>query len=110
MGKVSKKTVCETNNVQYLDIRMAQVNGLRTFDEIKTATNICGECTGCKENIDYILTTVCGCMDVSFEDIIKAVENGADTVEKVGQATKAGTAPDCGRCKILIENVVATGR
>ena len=107
---MANKTICETNNVQYLDIRMAQVSGLRTFDEIKTAVNICGKCEGCKENIDYILTTVCGCMGVSFEDIIKAVKTGADTVEKVGEATKAGTAADCGRCKILIENVIAIGR
>ena len=108
MAKIT--TVCETNNVQYLDIRMAQVKGLRTFDEIKNATNICGKCAGCKAHLDFIFTTVCSCMGVSFEAIAEAVKNGADTVEKVGEATKAGTAPDCGRCKILIENIVATGR
>ena len=74
-------TVCEANNVQYLDIRMAQVKGLRTFDEIKASVNICGECPGCKEHLDMIFTTVCSCMGVSFETVAEAVKNGADTVE-----------------------------
>jgi len=109
--KLAKITiVCETNNVKYLDVRMAQVRGLRTLDEIKAAVNICGECAGCKENMGWILTTVCSCMDVSFEDIVKAIKNGADTVEKVGEVTGAGTAVDCGRCKILIENIIVIGR
>ena len=108
MAKIT--TVCETNHVQYLDIRMAQVKGLRSVDELKSAVNICGECPGCKEHLPFMLSIVCGCMGVTFEEISKAISNGADTVEKVGQATKAGTAPDCGRCKILIENVIALGQ
>jgi len=103
-------TVCETNNVQYLDIRMAQVKGLRTLDEIKVATGACGECGGCKEHLDYILSTLCGCLKISMGAMIQAVQNGADTVEKACEATTAGTAPGCGRCKILIENIVALGR
>jgi len=89
---------------------MAQVSGLRTFEEIKKATHVCGECAGCKTHLDWILSTVCSCYDITFDAVIDAVKNGADTIEKVGAVTKAGTAPDCGRCKILIENIVATGR
>ena len=103
-------TVCETNNVQYLDIRMAQVKGLRTLEEIKAATNACGACEGCKEHLPYILSTLCGCLNISMAAVVQAVQNGADTVEKVCEATTAGTAPGCGRCKVLIENVVALGR
>jgi len=103
-------TVCETNNVSYLDIRMAMVQGLRTLEEIKTATNACGECAGCSEHLPWILSTVCRCLNISVAAVVEAVHNGADTVEKACAMTTAGTAPDCGRCKILIENIVAIGR
>ncbi|MCL2445325.1 MAG: (2Fe-2S)-binding protein [Oscillospiraceae bacterium] len=103
-------TVCETNQVTYLDIRMAMVQGLRTPDEIKAATNACGTCDGCNEHLPWILTTVCRCLDITMTAVIEAMQNGADTVEKACAATTAGTAPDCGRCKILIENIVAIGR
>ena len=33
---------------------------------------------------------------------------GAATVDEVGQATGAGI--DCGRCKILVENIIEIGR
>jgi len=108
MAKIT--TVCETNSVQYLDIRMAQVKGLRSLEEIRAATGVCGECPGCKEHLDYILTTVCGCLNISFEAIIQAVKEGASTLEKACAATTAGTAPGCGRCKVLIENIVEQGR
>ena len=102
--------VCDKNNVSYLDIRMAMVKGLRTVEEIKEATNICIECTGCKTSLEWILSTVCRCRAVPLKAVVDAVKNGADTVEKVGAVTKAGTDPDCGKCKILIENIVALGR
>ncbi|MCL1988430.1 MAG: (2Fe-2S)-binding protein [Firmicutes bacterium] len=104
----NKGTICEVNNVQYIDIRMAMVRGLRTLEEIKADTNVCGECPGCKENLDWILSSVCGCKNVSLEEVIAAVKNGADTVAKVGEATRAGT--DCERCTKLIENIIAIGR
>ncbi|MCL2840913.1 MAG: (2Fe-2S)-binding protein [Defluviitaleaceae bacterium] len=103
-------TVCTENDVQYLDIRKAMGSGLRTLEEIKTATNVCGICEGCGEHLDWILSTVCRCLGISMAAVVEAVKNGADTVEKVGEMTKAGTAPDCGRCKILIENIVAIGK
>ena len=105
MAKIA--TVCDKNNVQYIDIRMAMVKGLRKLEEIKEATGACGECAGCKEHLDWILSSVCGCLDVSLAAVVEAVKNGADTVEKVVATTKAGSA--CGRCKVLIENIVAQG-
>ncbi|MCL2015767.1 MAG: (2Fe-2S)-binding protein [Defluviitaleaceae bacterium] len=103
-----KGTICELNNVQYIDIRMAMVKGLRTLEEIKADTNVCGECAGCKENLDWILSSVCGCKNVSLATVVNAVKNGANTVEKVAELTQAGT--DCGRCTKLVENIIAIGR
>ena len=47
-------------------------------------------------------------MKVSFKAVVNAVKNGADTVEKVGELTEAGT--DFGRCKALIANIIELGR
>jgi bacterioferritin-associated ferredoxin len=44
------------------------------------------------------------------------VKAGADTVEKVGEITGAGTGVDevtgeeCGKCKALIQNIIDLGR
>ncbi|MGL5191552.1 MAG: (2Fe-2S)-binding protein, partial [Cetobacterium sp.] len=35
---------------------------------------------------------------------VEAVNNGADTVEKVAEITKAGAA--CGRCKVLVQDII----
>lgn len=56
------------------------------------------------ENHGFVLTSVCGCKNVSLEDVVNAIKNGADTVEKVGEETGAGTC--CGRCKPLVQNVI----
>ena len=40
--------------------------------------------------------------------MINAVNNGADTVAKVGEVTGAGTA--CGRCKGIISYIVENKR
>jgi len=106
---MSNFTVCDKNNVSYLDIRMAMVKGLRTVDEIKEATNACADCSGCETSLDLILSTVCRCRMVTLKAVVDAVKNGADTVDKVGEMVKAGTEPTCGKCKILIENVIAIG-
>ena len=36
------------------------------------------------------------------------MKNGADTVEKVGEVTGAGT--QCGRCKALVQNIIELKR
>ena len=102
------KIICNTNNVDYITLRKAMIKGARTKAELKEMTGACLECAGCKENIDYILASVCGCKNVMLADVVDAVKNGADTVEKVGNVTGAGT--DCGRCQALIANVIEIGR
>lgn len=102
------RIICEKNNVDYITVRRAMCNGARTESELKDMINVCLECDGCKNEIEGILSSVCGCKGVSLRAVVEAVENGADTVEKVGEITGAGT--DCGRCKALIENVIKLKR
>ncbi|NDL66981.1 (2Fe-2S)-binding protein [Anaerotalea alkaliphila] len=104
----NKGTICTTNNVEYIDLRRAQIKGARSLEELKAATGACGECEGCRENLEHIRDVLCGCKEVTMEAAAQAVRNGADTVEKVVEATGAGS--DCARCKALIANVVEMGR
>lgn len=104
------QVICQTNTVHYLTIRKAMVQGARTVDEVIEIAGICNDCEGCKTELPGILSSVCGCKEVSLKDVVDAVKNGADTVDKVGEITKAGTGEDCGRCKILIENIIELGR
>ncbi|WP_083461573.1 (2Fe-2S)-binding protein [Cellulosilyticum ruminicola] len=57
-------------------------------------------------DIEKILASVCGCREISLAAVVEAVKNGADTVEKVGEITGAGTGEDYGKCKALIQNVI----
>ena len=98
--------VCDKNKVSYLDIRKAMIKGMRTKGEINNTAGTCGSCQSCETSLEWILSTVCRCRAVPLKAVVDAVKNGADTVEKVGTATKAGTADDCGKCKILIENII----
>lgn len=104
----NKGIICTVNNVEYKTIRKAMCEGARTIEEIAEKTGACTECEGCKENLEYIKTTLCGCKDVSMQTVIDAVHNGADTVDKIVELTEAGSV--CGRCKALIQNVIDLGR
>jgi len=44
---------------------------------------------------------VCNCHKVTESTVLAAIKDGADTVEKIGEVTKAGTA--CGGCKRKLE-------
>jgi len=102
--------ICETNQVEYIQIRQAMCQGIRTEEELKEKVGVCLTCEGCKENIDWILSSVCGCMKTSLATVVNAVKAGATTVESVGITTGAGTGEDCGKCKALIENIIEIGR
>ena len=102
------RTICSTNNVDYITLRKAMIQGVRTKEELQTSTGICLSCDGCVENVDYILASVCGCKNVMLADVVAAIKDGADTTEKVGEATGAGTI--CGRCQALVANVIELGR
>lgn len=110
------REICTTNKVDYLSIRKAMSSGARTIDELIKTAGVCAECEGCKSELEGILSSVCGCKKVSLEAVVNAVKNGADTVEKVGQVTGAGTGVDevtgeeCGKCKVLIQNIIELGR
>ena len=110
------KVICTKNDVDYLSIRKAMTEGARTREELVELAGICSECEGCKSELDYILSSVCGCEKVSLETVVNAVKNGADTVEKIGEVTGAGTGLDeetgeeCGKCKGLIQNIIDLGR
>lgn len=110
------RIICTKNNVDYISVRKAMIAGARTAEEVKKIAGVCGECEGCAGELDAILASVCGCKKVSLEAVVSAVKNGADTVEKVGEATGAGTRVNeetgepCGKCKPLIQNIIALGR
>lgn len=48
---------------------------------------------------------VCYCLNISEADIVKAVNEGATTLEEVQDVTGAGTA--CGSCIAEIEEIIA---
>ncbi|WZL74022.1 (2Fe-2S)-binding protein [Clostridiaceae bacterium 35-E11] len=104
------RMICTTNNVDYSTIRKAMCEDARTVKELVEKTGVCTTCEGCKSELGQILSSVCGCKEVSLKTVIDAVKNGADTVEKVGEVTGAGTGEDCGRCKALIDNIIKLGR
>lgn len=104
------RVICTVNQVDYATIRKAMCSGARTREEIAEMTNACLTCEGCAKELDGILNSVCGCKSVSRADVLEAIKNGADTVEKVGAVTAAGTGQDCGRCQSLIANMIELGR
>lgn len=112
----TNRIICSTNEVDYLSIRKAMIAGARTKAELINLAGVCTECEGCQNELDAILSSVCGCKKVSLQAVIDAVKNGADTVEKVGEITAAGTGVDeetgeeCGKCKKLIQNIIDLGR
>ena len=92
---------------KYKKIRQAQANGARTIDELKEMTDIVIENDEERKEVEKVLQNACKCKNVSVEEVERAVKNGADTVEKVMEATGAGSG--CGRCKAgvipsIIEN------
>lgn len=90
----------------YIKVRNAMSNGARTLDDIKDMTDITIDTTDLKNDIESILQNACKCRSVSVEEVVKAIQNGADTVEKISEVTKAGTA--CGGCKGLLNNIIDT--
>lgn len=110
------RIICNKNNVDYVTIRKAMIAGARTKEEIAEATGACTVCEGCEAGLSNILTSVCNCRKVSLETVVNAVKAGADTVEKVSEITGAGTGVNeetgvpCGKCKVLIQNIIDLGR
>ena len=94
---------------KYKQIRMAQAKGARTIEELKELSDIVIENDEELKEVEAILKNACKCKNVSIEEVVNAVKNGADTVEKVMEVTGAGSA--CGRCKGgLITNIIENKR
>jgi len=47
---------------------------------------------------------ICHCEQVTYGDILDVIEQGADTIEKIGDATMAGVS--CGTCIEAIEEIL----
>lgn len=112
----ANRIICTEKNVDYITIRKAMIAGARTQAEVAEHAGVCLTCEGCAAELENILTSVCGCKNVSLETVITAVKSGADTVDKVGELTGAGTGvneetgEECGKCKGLIQNIIDLGR
>lgn len=104
----ANRTICHQNNIDYLTIRKAMCQGARTVEETKAVAGVCGVCDGCRSELGPILASVCGCRGVSLQAVVDAVNSGARTTEAV--ADKTGAGADCGRCKVLVQNVIDLGR
>ena len=87
---------------KYLKVRAVQAQGARTVKEVKDMTDI--ENDDEYSEIDRVLQNACKCQNVSVNEVVEAVKNGADTIEKVMAETKAGTG--CGRCKAVLQNII----
>lgn len=93
---------------KYVKVRGAQAQGARTVEEVKEMTDIIIENDAELNEIEAVLKNACRCKNVSVEEVVAAVKNGADTIEKVAEATNATTV--CGRCKGVIENIIENKR
>ena len=93
---------------KYLQVRKAQAQGARTIEELKKMSDINIENEEELKEVEALIKNACKCKNVSIDTIVESVKNGADTVEKVGEVTKAGTG--CGRCKGIISNIIENKR
>lgn len=56
-------------------------------------------------------TNVCLCKQITEETIVEAIKNGADTLDKVKEATGAATGACRGhRCAKTIEELIANNK
>ncbi len=93
---------------KYAKVRGAQAQGARTIEELKEMTDIIIENDAELKEIEEVLKNACRCKNVSVEEVVAAVKNGADTIEKVAEATKATVG--CGRCKGVVANIIENKR
>ena len=98
----------ELDMQKYIKVRMAQCKGARTIDELMELSDIVIENEKETVEIKKVLKSACSCHNLSIDDVLKVIENGADTMEKLTEATKMGTS--CGRCKQLAQNIVENRR
>ena len=93
---------------KYIKVRRAQAQGARTVEELKNLSDIVIENDSELQEIQALLKNACKCKRISIETIVNAVKDGADTFEKVAEVTGAGSP--CGRCKLIIDNIIENKR
>ena len=47
---------------------------------------------------------ICHCQEITYEEILEAINNGAHTVEEIGDVTEAGIT--CGSCIEDLEEIL----
>lgn len=115
------KIVCGCFKITEQDLKNAINNGANSFEEVQAATKVgtgCGRCVeGNKELVNQLLLNkkidenqiICGCFNVTVQDLANAVKNGAKSFEEVQTITKVGTG--CGHCvesnKALVDQLLA---
>lgn len=115
------KVICGCYNVTEQDLKNAVNNGAKSFEEVQVITKVgtgCGKCVeGNKVLVDKLLLdkkisenqVICGCFQVTVQDIVNAIKNGATSFEQVQAVTKVGTG--CGKCvesnKALVAQLLA---
>lgn len=89
---------------KYIQIRMLQAQGARTIDELQGQIEINNQEE--REHIIKILNNACSCHNLSVEEVLEYIKNGADDLDKLSKATKMSTC--CGQCKPLALNILET--
>ena len=82
----------ELTKDEYLAIRKAQAQGVRTIEDLQKMTDIVLEDDEKLRLVNDVLANACRCKDILLEEIIVAVKNGAGTV--------------CERCHGILESVI----
>ena len=92
---------------KYIQIKRAQSRGARTLDEVKEIAGISINSEE-EKHVLHVLTMACGCHKLSVDDVLKAIDNGADTMEKLVEATSIGVC--CNKCTPIAKNILETRR
>lgn len=117
----NNKVVCGCFNVTEQDLNNTIKNGAKSFEEVQAVTKVgtgCGKCTdSVKALVDDLLlkrkidenAVVCGCFNLTVQDLNNSIKNGAKSFEEVQAITKVGTG--CGKCvdsnKALVAQLLA---
>ena len=83
-----------------------------SFHDIREVTGICSKCCHCFPNIEEVIRShpknreiICYCMEVTRDEMLDAIRQGATEVTDIMQKTHAGTG--CGRCRIQLRKILA---